>query len=71
MEQTLHQCPECEGKGHTSPGFLQLRDEDECRNCLGSGWLDENGEPFFLEPEIPECANSNSTTKSPDNSSRN
>jgi DnaJ-class molecular chaperone len=48
----LHQCPECNGCGLLDySGFGHY---DTCDNCDGTGWLDEHGEPFYLEPELPE-----------------
>jgi DnaJ-class molecular chaperone len=38
------ECPECEGSGVNK---LVIGDRcDHCECCGGTGWLDENGEPF-------------------------
>lgn len=38
------ECPECEGSGVNK---LVIGDRDDnCQCCGGTGWLDENGEPF-------------------------
>jgi DnaJ-class molecular chaperone len=53
----LHQCPECNGTGlFDFSGFGHC---DACENCGGTGWLDEHGEPLYLEPEVKELTNEN------------
>jgi hypothetical protein len=54
----LHQCPECNGCGELTSLDGNVTPQ-ACANCDGIGWLDEHGEPLYLEPEVKELTNEN------------